>query len=474
MKKPLFYLLILLLINNIPLFSQLKGTLKKQSIDRLIISVKPNTLVIPGASIPLGIIAITNDGKHLNTTGWLGGKIKWKNFIIETSHGVFRNGILNLGEDLNPLKDTVITLTIRSKFHDGKEVSQLIKVNQLKEIELITNLSYSSEISPGSSFPIDVVALYDNGIETSSSGASKYSDKFDKYHLKVIGGYFSNNRIHITEIYHQIPKHRVRVMVSSKHYPDIRDTLEVKLNYKRNYELHFRETSCQTGSRFYHNRLIAVSPDNCFHPGRLGEKGYDGSDLKVYVRSYYDSILFQKILKVSIREECTNEYKSFLVNPFGGSIRIISEGGNGGNGFNGANGRPGFNGRDGVVKIKKEKINDSTIVEREVRDPGENGGPGEPGGNGGNGGRGGDGGRIIVYYTKAAKPFLDVILPESVGGSGGMGGFGGNGGPGGQGGKGEPNGSDGISGMGGSNGFHGFSGSDGEIIFREVEEGDVY
>jgi hypothetical protein len=471
MKKSLFNLLILLLISSIPVFSQSKSTLKKHSLVRLILSVRPGSLIIPGASVPVGVTAIVNEGKDLNTTGWLGGKLKWKNFIVETSHGEFKNGLLNVSDNLNPLKDTVITLTIKSKFHPDKEVSQLIRLNHLKEIELFTNLSYSSDISPGTSFPIDLVGLYDNGTETSTSGESEYSNKLKGYDIKVNGGYFSNNRIHINENYRQIPNHKVKIIVASRIYKGIRDTLEVKLNYKRNYEVHFRGASGQNGSTFYNYGPVARSHSNCFHGGN-GERGYDGQDLKIYISSYYDSILFQKILKVSVREAYSTGYKEFLINPFGGSIRVISEGGDGGNGANGSDGPPGSNGTDGAVKVKKEKINDSTTVEREVRDPGGNGGPGGPGGNGGTGGHGGDGGRIKVYYTKTAEPFLDAIIPISIGGGGGIGGFGGNGGPGGRGGKGEPYGSDGISGIGGSNGFQGYSGSEGQVVFREMNQLD--
>jgi hypothetical protein len=211
----------------------------------------------------------------------------------------------------------------------------------------------------------------------------------------------------------------------------------------------------------------------------------------------------------------TNEEFRYLINPEGGSLTVVSRGGDGGSGGTGGDGGAGGDGRDGRIwtekhkekrivqqpvtrkVIKKEKrsvinaagqaeevevnvetsvtVMENSEVEVEVveqkQGPGENGYPGGFGGNGGFGGYGGFGGNIELYFTKDAMPLKNLIVARSAGGNGGFHGSGGHGGPGGRGGQGNPDGDTGISGGAGFGGSGtAENGSQGRITSAETGE----
>lgn len=145
-------------------------------------------------------------------------------------------------------------------------------------------------------------------------------------------------------------------------------------------------------------------------PGSAGERGGD-----VLVRLTRVGSLLQIAARFG-----TDEAR-YTIDPAGGSLSIICDGGRGGDG--GAGGRGGPGGPAGMGYPSGM--------------PGATGRPGA----GGDGGRGGDGGSVTIVATTEAAPFLSVIHVSNHGGDGGSGG------------------SPGFGGMTGMNGFPGNNGA---------------
>ena len=239
----------------------------------------------------------------------------------------------------------------------------------------------------------------------------------------------------------KIIDHKIKIIGQLKKEPGIADTMDILLDYKAPYCKYYSGFSGLSDSSGFSGSSGGTGCD-----GEDGEHGSYGPDLEVYVDVYYDTLIHANLMSMSVTELGTaNEYK-YLINTEGGSIAIISEGGDGGNGGSGGN---GFNGEYITREIQ---INDNTVVTETIQLPG------------GNGGNGGDGGYIYVYYTTYAAPYLGMLHIQSIGGDGGNGGSGGSSGSGGPGGSGYPSGNSGSSGVNGRDGYPG------EVFYYELVE----
>lgn len=209
------------------------------------------------------------------------------------------------------------------------------------------------------------------------------------------------------------------------------------------------------------------------YAGSRGSNGYRGPDLEVYATSYYDTIIKAELLYVRVKNIYDDRIKNYFINVDGGTIDILSRGGNGGCGGDGGTGGNGGAGSDGIIYHETVYVNDSTTRTEIRHGPGENGGNGGNGGYGGDGGDGGRGGDITLFYTPYAQPYLHLIRRYSNGGNGSSGGFYGSGGSGGIGGNGSPSGHSGSSGLSGGSGHSGYDGRSGSIRCIPVPENNL-
>jgi hypothetical protein len=157
----------------------------------------------------------------------------------------------------------------------------------------------------------------------------------------------------------------------------------------------------------------------------------------------------KSMLKVRVESKDSDRMERYLVDPEGGRMKVIADGGPGGNGGRGGHGGEGGDGTDRAPR----------------------GGAGGAGGNGGPGGPGGDGGAIEMVVDPSADDYRDAIELSNAGGPGGKPGAPGRGGTGGYGDRGAPDGPDGPDGRRGSRaGRSGHAGPEPEIVTRTVEQ----
>jgi len=445
-------------------------SLEKVSIANLRLEYDKKPLRLRGTSLPIGVSVITTDQKRLRTRGFSGGNLKWSNFRVSVEGGNFSNGKIAISGD-NP-SDT-ISVRITSVHHPEWEIREVIGLNHLLSIR--TNPVEPVVWAPDESFKMTLDSYYDNG----QAYTSRLSNKLIKQmnlSMKAEGGVFSGGRFHIFEDFENIPQHIVSLNLESQDNPEVSDFFWARLTYIKNYMFSTSASDAWSGSagRSGFSGSDGNSDGRCGgrgedgEDGRHGEDGKNGYDLDIFVDAYSDTILHTDLVYVEVATLGSSATKHYLINPSGGNISIQTRGGDGGNGGTGGNGGSGGNGGRGkeITIEHKDSTGVHYITKLEHGGRGGRGGNGGYGGNGGNGGRGGD---IFIHYTPVAKPYLHIIIPESIGGDGGSGGSPGLAGSGGTGGTGNPSGSSGNSGNCGRRGIDGYRGPDGQIIYTLVD-----
>jgi len=478
-----------------------------QKVDSIQIVFDNQQLVLPGESFRIGIVSFSKKGKIKKTIGLLGGSVWWWKYKVEVLGGTDFSGRISVNEQLVPSKGKYINI----KAFPRKQ-PELVK-------ELLLPLNYETKItyhstnqfdkSPGSQIKGEVISEFNNGV-TRICKDLRNSHESGFLHFSASGGTWEKGRFTIDPDFRKIENHKSSLVVNSLRNKAVSDTFAVLLDYKHNYNL-----QASGSSGFFGSSGMSGSLGSDGQNGQNGEFGSDGPDLNVWADLYRDSLLNEDLLYVFAQNSQSGEEFSYLINPKGGSLEIVSRGGQGGNGGSGGDGGSGIDGQDGekwiekhqekrivqkpVIKkvIKKEKkkvidadgketeievdveVDETTYVDEEIwvdvevekQGPGFDGTDGGWGGAGGLGGMGGYGGNITLYLTDDAWSYQHLFIARSEGGSGGMNGSGGSGGRGGSGGHGNPNGRDGNNGQSGPSSMGwADSGRIGQILIRPTEE----
>jgi hypothetical protein len=198
------------------------------------------------------------------------------------------------------------------------------------------------------------------------------------------------------------------VTITVPSHPGLQADMDIPLRYNYNYSANFSGSSGSSGFNGSDGMsgtsgsMGSMDPNNP-SPGGNGSDGTDGSNgqdggrggdappvqIRVALRSGSGPLL-----QVSV--SAVGEQRFYLVDPHGGSLTVIADGGPGGSG-----GRGGRGGRGGSGGIGTP-----------------NGSSGRDGSDGRNGwdGSAGKGGNITVTYDPQARPFLTAIHLSNKGG----------------------------------------------------------
>ncbi len=513
MKKAVYMLAVLASLAILTAGSEAAAGIFRSEPDSITLFYDSEQLRLPGESFRLGVISHLKSGKLKKSVGLAGGTHLWWNYRVEVRGGDFSGGRVTVNERLVPSRGKYISVRVYPRKQPALAKELLLPLNY--ETEIIYRPVENFDKAPGSQVKGELVARFDNGMvrvyeDLRNSRAAGY------YRFWADGGSWHKGRFIIEPDFTRIRDHRSDLYVEALRSQGVTDTFSVVLDYRHDYSLFFRGRGGSPGfSGSDGFRGGEGVPGGHGEPGQEGEWGYDGPDLAVYADLYYDSLLRCNLLYLFAENVFTGEEFRYLVNPDGGSLEVLSEGGDGGSGGDGGHGGPGGKGRDGEkwkekIKVKKiekqpfkqkgtrremrkmtnregkeEEVEVEVEVEEivykdvevwveeeiEVQGPGEEGAPGGWGGPGGLGGPGGYGGNISLYFTEDAWPCRHLIEARAPGGSGGSHGHGGSGGPGGPGGFGNPPGKQGTSGRSGPSAI-GWAedGKRGQIIYGSTAE----
>jgi hypothetical protein len=408
---------------------------------KYLLRVDPAGLRIPGKSFAIGITSMTGNGQPSPTKGYLNGTTPWTKYRVDVDGGSFSNGKIKLAKADDYKKSDSITVSVytRKWLFGGKGTLLLIqKIPYDYEDSINILTTGNTGTAPGDHVKFGVRTRYDNKMFVDQWFPSKKNLK--DFVFAFEGGHLSKTKgdLKIDTDPVNITGDKVRLVAMLAKDSAIRDTLQIMLDYKANYQ-------CLIGS--------------------AGK----GHDLKVDVDSYFDSLINARLLKINIFDSTGHKTYHYLINTNGGSILISAKGADGSDGWNGLDGLPGSPGSSGTMTTDVENVTapDGTTQTTTtiVQGPGGDGGKGGDGADGTNGNDGAKGGNIFVSYTTAANPFINLIKALSVPGNPGSGGRGGQGGFGGSGGFGNPPGSMGFKGNDGHSGFDGNKGKTGKVIF---------
>jgi len=420
----------------------------------------------------------------LFTNGFADGSLQWSEFEIKTFSCNYSNGKIHIPGKGWPEKGNMI-IDISCINQPENNCLTSIPKNYIINTEFFPQNTFKK--APGNSIRLGIRNTYDNlSIETLKK-KSEVDEFFSACNVLVTGGEYENGFFNITENVFDIEFNTAGIIGEPTFDPSLSDTFSLQLDYIDDYKFTVYGRSGFNGSSGSNGSF--GSDGGCYgccgSDGQNGESGYNGEDgdrgpdVDIEIVAYYDTILNTELCFVTIEDLDNQNLKYFIVNPNGGSLRLLSEGGDGGSGGNGGHGGSGGHGGNGesytIENKKYVTITDTTgthiqeIIETvTVTEPGGNGGRGGSGGHGGNGGYGGDGGNIFVYYTDSAYPYLSCFSINSTRGMGGSSGSGGHSGSGGAGGSGNPSGSNGSSGFSGTSGWSGDSGREGDVIYNNV------
>jgi hypothetical protein len=435
----------------------LKNTIDT-SIQKVVVRFDPNVLRIPGNSIPIGITTVLENGRVVETKGFLGGDYKWKNYRIESQAGKFFCGKLKLNKDENYKRNEAIVVNVYSRKGKNLLRTQRIPFNYETDIQILEDGNYA--LAPGNQIKLGVRTFFNNDMYRDTwLNTSDWRNK--GFGLKPEGGCIEGGKLVINSDPFTIQNHTVKLATFLIKERKIADTLCFTLDYLDRYLCLI--SACKGSDGFSgFSGLTGFDGSNGGH----GCNGCRGPDLDVFADVYFDTIIHEELMYVRVIEIETDEIHNYLINTRGGLIQIVSQGGRGGDGGDGGRGGSGVKGEEGTYYTETVWVNDSTSTSVTKQGPGGMGGDGGHGGNGGYGGHGGNGGDIFITYTFRAEPFLYMIDVQSNGGRGGSSGWGGSGGSGGSGGAGDPPGQSGNSGCSGSSGESGNSGGDGEVYYN--------
>jgi len=469
--------------------------------DSIRLTVNDQQLRLPGESFQIGVTAFYKNGKTRNTTGFLGGSVLWWRYKVIVTGGDFSSGKVEVNRHLVPSRGKYISIKVYPRKHPEQVKELLLPLNYETDVQF--RATHDFDKSPGSRVKGELVARFDNGMVRIYENLNS-REASDCYEFLAEGGTWDRGQFTIDPDFTRIVDHQSDLIVHSLRNQMVSDTFSVVMDYKHDYRLSFTGMSGSngfSGSDGSDGFLGNHGEDG--YPGQDGQFGEDGPDVGVWTDLYRDSILGYDLLYVYAENFSTGQEFRYLINPEGGSLTVISGGGDGGHGGSGGDGGEGGKGRDGekwlethkekkivqkpvvrkVIKKEKKKVVDAegkevevevevvteeTVMENvevevevtvEKQGPGQDGGHGGWGAPGGPGGGGGWGGNIELYFTGDASPWQNKILAKSSGGSGGFHGSGGRGGHGGHGGNGNPD------------GRNGYRGQDGPSAIGLAEEG---
>lgn len=455
-------LLLLALCTCLTSFSQEKKVrrIKNKKIENIYIVHNPNQIRIPLSKVEIGIGVIVDNEKYLCTKGYLNGSLKWRNFVVKVDNGSFWNGNVKLSHKEGYLKDSCFTVSVYRRKGRKLLKTQKIPYNYEMSVQVVTEHFTKA---PGSRIKFGFKTQYNNEHFVEYWPKNAYNT-IDDYKILTNGVSLGRKGLYIHENPFSIKNHTVSTKVILKKNPEISDEFCTVLDYRKNYSFTDYGRSGSNGSNGIDGHTGSIGGNGgCGTHGSPGSDGKNADDLEVYVSAYFDTIIHQELLYLSILNLKNSQLKEYLINTQGGSITINSLGGSGGCGGDGGDGGDGGNGRNGRDETIRIYVNDSTTTTKHIQTPGGDGGNGGNGGDGAYGGYGGDGGNITLLYTKYAQAHLKLIHLSSVGGSGGSGGIRGSGGSGGNGGSGSPSGNRGSNGHSGHSGNSGGSGYSGYI-----------
>jgi uncharacterized membrane protein YgcG len=436
--------------------------------DSIQLTYDTSALRLPGESFKIGVKVYKKNGKIRETFGYMGGFMSWMRFRVEVAGGNFYLGKIHVNKELYQSKGKWVLIKVYPNRQPKLAKELLLPLHYEEKVELLPDHPYTK--APGFSFDFKIRATFNNGVQREYK-STWLRDEFDDYILTGYGGNIRRSTFHIENDFRFIKDHLIGIHLQSKRAPGVVFYYQDQLDYRANYKAHFSGWNGIDGSNGWDGSdgSSGTSGGNGGHGGHGGD-GSRGPDLAVWADLYFDSLLHIPLLYVVIEVEGSGSEKHYLINPDGGNIKVVTQGGDGGDGGRGGDGGDGGDGRDGNWHERKEWETDSTYVIVKWQDPGSNGGNGGYGGDGGDGGYGGPGGDIFVYLTDDAALHEDLIVAKSYGGWSGSGGFGGSGGYGGEGGDGDPDGSDGAGGCSGSSGNSGSSGFSGEIYYYHTDD----
>ncbi|MEL7006160.1 MAG: hypothetical protein AAFN93_26045, partial [Bacteroidota bacterium] len=362
-----------------------------------------NTLRIPGRVIKMGVEAYFSD-QDVESTRNIGGRLGLRNFVVEIDGGTYNGGKITLNK-------YAFQREVRIKVSAKRfpEVKQSLIIPFHHEEDIISTAIPQGSAAPGNRFKLSMHAFFNNGQQL-EVGTRELP--YSHYDISVEGGGFKRGSVSISNNLAEIVNHEVVVKVGSKSNKSVSYTVYYPLDYIDDYQFKSSGSWGMNG-----NSGMSGSCGSSIGINRHGEHGYDGQhgqdgerghDLDIYWSLVYDSIFKGELLYAEVLSP--NRTMEYLINPLGGSLEVVTQGGNGGSGGDGGRGGSGGGGSNGEIRLVREWLNDSTFREVEERLPGGNGGHGGDGGFGGHGGYGGDGGNIYIHYTKEAEQYLDRLI----------------------------------------------------------------
>lgn len=455
----------------------------KKELKVAVIKYNEKNLILPGSAFPIGVLLVSlKDEEEIieSTRGYLKGKFPWRELRIYVKGGYFHAGKIHVSDELEPAPGQFIEVKVILKKTSQIIAIERIPLNYLQEISIVP--AHTIIRAPGRSLEFAIVKRYDNGISMQLSRARQVEKELHHFETFTTGGWLDNNIFTFYSDPDMIVNHTCGLIFQSKYNVNAIDTFEITMNYIDDVQWRYygwQGSSGSDGSRGSSGCTGGSGGSGSW--GQSGSDGEDGPDIEIHAWDYFDSLLQTRLLRVESVNLITGEKRVALLNcQEGGSLTVITCGGNGGAGGRGGDGGSGGNGLNGTVteKVVKEEVrrkdNDGNeVIEyidkvERITGPGQPGGSGGHGGNGGDGGRGGNGGNVYVHLYTTDKQIEEILQVISEGGAGGSGGWGGSGGSGGNGGSGSPSGSNGSSGSSGCSGHSGSWGSAGHVYYMDT------
>lgn len=201
----------------------------------------------------------------------------------------------------------------------------LFAVIYSQRIQILYDTSYTRQL--GGSFPLGIIHVDNKGKTRMTRGFLSGNQFWAYYYVNVMGGTFSNGKVHIAASPETISDHKISVSAHLMSDLKIFTSIDIPLTYKG-------------------LTVADYTPHEDFKYGQPGDM------LDVYVSKYYDNIYKGELIRVKIASMNKNNVLVYYIHPTEGQIHIIANGGYGEDGKSVAyseNGGDGGNG--GTVNV---------------------------------------------------------------------------------------------------------------------------
>jgi hypothetical protein len=281
-------------------------------------------------SFPIGLHVQLGNGQIRKTVGLAEGIWSWNRFQVEVQNGLFRNGIIYYDRQEVYKHGNQLSISVSLRKDPTLQRKLAVPIPYLTEFRV--SYDSSAYLSPGFKIPLRINARYSDGKSRAANSLG-----WENFAVRTNGTLLKEAYVYVPSSLEVLPQ---KLVLEATYLRDTTLThrLEIPLHYRAPYTFEASGINGQRGADSNNASGNSGQDGRDGQHGGNGQKGGQGSAVKVYAKSLVrpDDTLLQIKIVAGV------QLKKLVLDPKGGSLQIICNGGTGGQGGTGGNGSDGL------------------------------------------------------------------------------------------------------------------------------------